>query len=171
MKRLSLHGSDTVLLSPFIKWKYYQETVILYREQGTRRSHFFGKDGLAASAKLSLPHLWDKVILSYDACEERHNVCCSTAEKRPSPTLAPVGVIATMCASRRRITSCTTGCARTCCSSASVALRAFDVVGMSCRTLRFCFLLMRGSPWCCHRFVPPVATTPSMCCSRGEHLQ
>src|SRR6266568_4841351 len=144
MKRLSLHGSDTVLLSPFIMWKYYQEIVILYREQGTRKSHFFGRDGMAASAKLSLPHLWDKVILSYDACEEKHNACCSTT-RRSAASFIPVLSMATRRASKRRITSCTTGCARTCCSSASVVLRAVDGVSASCCTLRFCFLRMISS--------------------------
>src|SRR5438876_7406340 len=99
MKRLSLHGSDTVLLSPFIMWKYYQGTVILYWEQETRRSNFFGRDGMAASAKLSLPHLWDKVILTYDAYEEKHKACCSNAG-RPAPSLVPVRSMATMRASK-----------------------------------------------------------------------
>ena len=66
--------------------------------------------------------------------------------ERPSPSLAPTSVMATMRTSKRRITSCTTGSARTCCSRAFVARRSADGVAMSCRTLRFCFLRMIALP-------------------------
>src|SRR5712692_3930414 len=87
----------------------------------------------------------DGFLAHYASCEEKHKGCCSTAG-RLSPSLAPVRTMATMRALKRRITSCTTGCSRTCCSRASEELGATNMVGVGRLTLSPCLLRMIGPP-------------------------